>query len=445
MRLTVIPLALLMAAATARAGDNWPRFRGPEGTGVADNPRLPSTWSANENVEWKTDLAGRGWGSPIVWGDRVFLTTVVNTGKTPEAKKGLYFGGDQSKPPDTTHIWKVLCLNLADGKVVWEQVCHEGLPPTPMHIKNSYASETPVTDGERVYALFGNVGLYCYDLDGKPVWQSEIEPHRMRSGWGTASSLALHGERLYFVNDNDDRSYLQAIDKQTGTEVWQVDRDEHSNWASPFVWQNDLRTELVTAGTNKVRSYDLDGKLLWELGGMSVITIATPYAADGLLFVSSGYVLDQKKPLFAIRPGAAGDLTLAGNETANKFIAWSRKDAGPYNPSTIVYQGRVYVLYDMGLFACYDARTGEEIYGGGNKKKRIPNGKAFTASPWAYGGNVFCLNEDGETFVIPAGDEFKIARTNSLAEDDMAMSTPALAGDRLLIRTAARVYCIRAK
>ncbi|MSR59459.1 MAG: serine/threonine protein kinase [Planctomycetaceae bacterium] len=440
---TLLAAVALAFSCSLSADDNWPRFRGPQGTGVSENPRLPLRWSATENVAWKTDIPGRGWASPIVWGDQVFLTTVVNTGETPEAKKGLYFGGDQSKPPTTEHIWKVYSLSLTDGSILWEQIAHKGVPLTSLHIKNTFASETPVTDGERVYALFGNLGLFCYDLAGKLIWSNTIQPHRTRAGWGTASSPVLFGDRLFLVNDNDDGSYVQALDKLTGAKVWRVERDEKSNWSTPFVWQNEQRTELVTAGTNKVRSYDLDGALLWEFGGMSVITIATPYAADGLLYVSSGYVLDPRRPLYAIKPGATGDLTLNGKETANEFIAWSHKDAGPYNPSTIVYQGRVYVLYDIGLFACYDARTGAEIYGGGNKKKRIPNGKAFTASPWACGGNIFCLNEDGETFVMAAGDEFKISHTNALAEDDMAMATPAISGDRLLIRTAARVYCLR--
>lgn len=425
------------------AADNWPQFRGADSTGVADDSRLPDKWSATENVAWKTDVPGRGWSSPIVWGDQIFLTTVVNTGATPAAKKGLYFGGEQSKPPETEHHWKVYCLNLRDGSVVWDQTAHRGVPATPLHIKNTYASETPVTDGERVYALFGNLGLFCYDLEGKPVWSKMIEPHRMRAGWGTAASPVLSGDRIFVVNDNEEQSYLLALDKRTGDELWRVPREEKSNWATPFVWQNEGRTEIITPGTNKVRSYDLDGKVLWELKGNSVITIATPYAVNGLLYVSSGYVLDTRRPIYAIRPGATGDLTLASDQTQNEFIAWSDRIAAPYNPTTLVYRDRLYVLYDMGLFACFDARTGREIYGGGNKRKRIPNGKSFTASPWGNDGKVFCLNEDGETFVMRAGDEFEILHVNSLTEDDMAMATPAIAADRLLIRTAPRIYCIR--
>lgn len=432
-------VALLRLAPSVDAGDNWPQFRGPEATGVVENPRLPDRWTETGNVAWKARIPGRGWASPIVWGEQVFVATVVNTGETPIAKKGLYFGGEQSKPPETEHLWKVLALNLRDGTVAWEQTAHRGVPTTPLHIKNTYASETPVTDGERLYVLFGNVGIFCYDLAGKPLWSKPIEPHRMRAGWGTAASPVVHGNQLIYVNDNEQESYIVALDTSDGRELWRVPREEKSNWATPFVWQNDRRTEIVTPGTNKIRSYDLAGKLLWELKGMSVITIATPYAANGLLYVSSGYVLDPKRPMYAIRPGGSGDLTLSDGQTSSEFVAWSDKLAAPYNPTTLVYRDRLYVLYDMGLFACYDARTGKEIYG----RKRIPNGKAFTASPWAYDGKIFCLNEDGVTFVMAAKDEFEILHTNPLGENETALATPAIVGDRLLIRTADNVYCIR--
>jgi outer membrane protein assembly factor BamB len=195
----------------------------------------------------------------------------------------------------------------------------------------------------------------------------------------------------------------------------------------------------VTPGTGLVRSYDLDGKLLWSLAGMSGITIATPYEHNGLLYLSSGYVLDSKKPIYAIRPGAAGDISLTDGASSNDFIAWSQLTAASYNPTSLVYDERLYVLYDMGLIACFDAKDGTQVFG----VKRLPNGRAFTSSPWAYNGKIFCLNEDGVTSVLTAGDEFEVLHTNALAEDDMCMATPAMAGDRLIIRTSARVYCIQ--
>jgi outer membrane protein assembly factor BamB len=431
--------ALIHVAAASAADSNWPQFRGPDARGVVESGVLPDQWSATDNVAWKTDLPGRGWSSPIVWGNRVFLTTVVNTGTSEEPKKGLYFGGDRPTPPESLHKWKVYCLDLNSGEIIWDRQVHEGKPNSSIHLKNSFASETPVTDGERVYCYFGNVGIFAFDLEGNEVWRREMKAHKTRFGWGTAASPVLHEGRLYLVNDNDDDSFLLALDARTGQEVWRVTRDEKSNWSTPFIWKNELRTEIVTPGTGKVRSYDLDGKLLWSLKGMSSITIATPYEYNGLLYISSGYVMDRLKPIYAIKPGAKGDISLDGDETTNQWIVWCQKRAAPYNPSTIIYEGRLYVLYDRGTFACFDPQTGNEVY----SMQRIPKGRGFTSSPWAYGGKIFCLNEDGVTFVFQAGDQFELLHKNSLLDDDMCMATPAIVGDRLLIRTSARVYCIR--
>ncbi len=419
----------------------WPQFRGPGARGVCEGPegQLPTHWSATKNVAWKTEIPGRGWSSPVVWGNRVVITTVVNTGTSEEPKKGLYFGGNRPTPPESLHQWKVLCLDLESGKILWERQVHEGVPETARHLKNSYASETPVADASRVYCLFGNLGLFCFDWNGNELWKHEIKPHKMRFGWGTAASPALYEGRLYLVNDNDEESYLLALDAETGVQVWRTPRDEKSNWSTPFIWKNSLRTEIITAGTGKVRSNDLEGQLLWELEGMSSITIATPYAVGDLLYLSSGYVMAPFKPIYAIRPGATGDISLPAGETSSQWIAWCQPKAAPYNPSTLVYRDRLYALYDMGLFACFDAHQGTEVY----SRQRIPRGRAFTASPWAYDDKIFCLNEDGVTYVLQAGDEFKLLHTNSLANDDMCMATPAIVEDRLLIRTAARVYCIR--
>jgi len=437
---TILFTALVTLGARAFAGDNWPQFRGPNASGISTNSNLPDKWSATENVAWKTDLPGRSWSSPIVWGNHVFLSAVVNSGESEAPKKGLYFGGDRPEPSKAEHQWKVLCLELATGKVRWERTVHRGAPQTPVHLKSSYGAETPVTDGERVYALFGNVGVFAFTLDGREVWSKLLEPRKTRYGWGSAASPALHDGRLFIVNDNDDQAEMFALDAKTGKELWRVDRDEKSNWATPFIWTNNQRTELVTSGSRAVRSYDLDGKLLWSLRGMSGIAIPTPFAGSGLLFVTSGYVGDKLRPLYAIRPGASGDITLQPGETNNQFVAWSNPVGGPYNPSPLLYEGRVYVLYDRGLVTCYDAKTGQVLY----DRERLPEGFAFTSSPWAAGGRIFCLNEDGVCYVLRAGDKFELLHTNKLADDDMCMATPALSGDRLLIRTAARLYCIRA-
>lgn len=418
---------------------DWPQFRGAESRGVLDGVSFSDTWSATEHVAWKADIPGRGWSSPVVSGDTVFLTSVVSLGELEEPKKGLYFGGNRPDAPDTIHQWKIYALDLATGKLRWEEQVHEGKPGTPRHLKNSYASETPVTDGERVYAYFGNLGIYCLDFAGKRVWEKAMPPVKVRYDWGTAASPVLHDGRLYIVNDNDEGSYLLALDAKTGDEIWRVPREEGSNWSTPFIWKSAARTELVTLGTDAVRSYDLDGKVLWTLKGMSSITIATPYAAGDLLYFSSGYVGDREaRPIYAVRAGATGDISLAAGERSNAWVAWSLPLAAPYNPTTLVYQDRLYVLYDRGMVSCYNALDGTPFYEG----ERLPKGAGYTASPWACDGKVYCLNEDGVTHVMRAGDTFEVLHSNVLTDDDMGMATPALTADKLLLRTGSHLYAI---
>lgn len=429
----------VLLASVSLSADSWPQFRGPNSTGVASSGQgLPDRWSAEQNVVWKADVPGRGWSSPVVWGDRVFLTTVVNSADTEPAKKGLYFGGNRPEPPQSDHQWIVSCLDLKTGSSLWQKTVHQGVPQTSIHVKNSFASETPITDGQHLFVVFGGVGIYCFDFEGNQIWQHPLKPVKTRYGWGFAASPIIDENRLYFVNDNDEQSYMLALNKKTGEEEWRVERDEKSNWATPYLWRHSKGAEIVVPATGKVRSYDLDGKELWALSGMSSITIATPYVHDGLLIVSSGYVGDPKRPLYAIRPGARGDISLQAEATKNDSIAWSQPTGAPYNPTTIAYEGIVYVLHDRGMMAAYDAATGEEVY----SKTRIPKGRAFTSSPWAYDGKIFCLNEDGETFVIQAGSEFKLLHTNKLDENDMGMATPAIVGDLLLIRAGPHLYCI---
>lgn len=389
-------------------------------------------------MAWKTDVPGRGWSSPVVWGDKVFLTTVASEGSVEEAKKGLYFGGNRDKTSEDTHHWIVYCFDWGSGKTLWQETVHKGKPAQPVHIKNTYASETPVTDGQRVYFYFGNVGVFCFDLDGEELWRKAIDSAKMRYNWGTAASPVLHGGCLFIVNDNDERSYLLALDKRTGDEVFRVDRDEKSNWVTPYVWQNTKRTELVTCGTGKIRSYDLDGELLWQLGRMSVIAIPTPVAKDGLLYICSGYVGDRKsRPVYAIRPGASGDITPTDGQDPSEYIAWHDRFGGPYNPSPIAYGDYLYVLYDRGTVTCYDGRSGKVVY---EKQQLAKDARAFTASPWANDGKLFFLSEDGDTFVVQAGPEFEVLGRNPLNE--MCMATPATLRGNLVIRTLTKLYRI---
>lgn len=417
--------------------ENWPQFRGPDSSGVSRETGLPATWNATSSVAWKTPIPGRGWSSPVVWGSRVFLTTAISGGQEEAPQKGLYLGGNRETPSPNEHRWVVLCLDAPTGKIAWERLAHQGKPGGSRHIKNTHASETCATDGERVVALFGNVGVYAYSLEGKELWSRALPVYKTQDGWGTAASPVIHEGRVYIVKDNEEKSFLLCLDAKSGEEIWRVDRNERSNWATPFVWTTPQRTEIVTNGSGKIRSYGLDGKLLWELAGNSKITIPTPNSAHGLLYVASGFVMDARRPVFAIKPGASGNLTLKEGERSSGSIAWSQLQTAPYHPSTIVVGDFLYVLTDRGLLSCLDAKTGEIRY----DKKRLPQGTAgFTASPWAYEGKVFCASEEGDTYVVQAGPEFKLLGTNSLGE--MIMASPAISGGALYLRTLEHLYKI---
>jgi outer membrane protein assembly factor BamB len=432
--LTASVIVLLMSVVSA--SDHWPQFRGANAGVVANDPALPDTWSVTKNVTWRLDVPGFGWGSPIVWGDHVFVTSVISAGEMTAPQRGIY-PGTLRYDSTALHTWMLYDVDFRTGKIRWQREVRKAVPPGPKHLKNSYASETPVTDGDRVYVYFASLGLFAFNLDGEVVWAKEMPPVQIRGGWGTSASPVLHGDRLYIVNDNDTRSFMAAFDKRTGRELWRVERDEGSNWATPFVWENEQRTEIVTAGSGKVRSYDLDGKLLWELRGMTSIAVPTPFAAHGLLYVASGFASEPLRPVYAIRPGASGDMSLRTGESSNQYIAWFQRQLGPLAPSPLVYGDYFYTLDDRGFLTCHDARTGKPIY----PRQRISSeSSGFTASPWAYNDRIFALSEDGDTFVMQAGPEFKLLATNPL--DEMTLATPAVVRGSLLIRTQSKLYRI---
>lgn len=444
-------MALLLATATAvfaqDAASHWPQFRGTNAGVVADNPALPMTWSATDNVAWSVAVPGRAWSSPVVWGDLVFVTSAVNTrGEEPLKPIGAYVsraldgpmtGADINKT-GAEHRWMLFAFDVASGAIRWERELLRSVPRQTAHQKNSFASETPVTDGERVYAYLGHAGLFAFNMDGTPAWTAPLGPFEMRLGWGTASSPVLHDGRLYIVNDNEQQSFIAAFDARTGRELWRVNRDdENSNWTTPYVWVNEQRTEIVTSGTGKVRSYGLDGTLLWELTGMSSIDIPTPFASGRLLYIASGYPADAKRPAYAIRPGASGDITVADGATSGPHVAWFHPTLGPYNPSPLVYGGVYYTLLDRGFLTAHDATTGKEIYG---RQRIAVDASGFTSSPWAYNGHIFGLSEDGVTYVIKAGPNFEVVGRNVL--DEMTLATPAIAQGSVFVRTASRLYRI---
>jgi outer membrane protein assembly factor BamB len=348
---------------------------------------------------------------------------------------------DIELPNEVMLHYFLYCLNLTTGEVEWRREFHTGRPPGGRHRKNSFASESPVTDGKFVYVYIANLGLWAFDLKGQQVWTTPLAAHSIYLDFGTGSSPALVGNLLVVVNDNQQQQFIASFDKRTGKQVWRTNRDiggktqpvQRSGWATPYVWRNALRTEIVTVGPDVAISYDLSGKELWRLSGMAVTPIPMPFAYGGLLYVDGG----RGKPLFALRPGAAGDISLKQDKTSNEFVAWSQARGGTYLPTPVAYEGAIYALTETGILSRFDAKTGELTY-----KTRIdPAASAFTTSPWAYNGRLFCLSEEGQTFVIAAGEKFQLLHVNEL--DEMAQASPALVGERLLIRTESKLYSIR--
>jgi outer membrane protein assembly factor BamB len=415
---------------TARANaENWSQFRGADASGVVREAKLPLEWGTDKQILWKIELPGVGWSQPIVWADKIFVTTAESDQQTkPDPKnKGAGFSGFADfisrgtvsiPPPDVNYRWKMLCLEAASGKTVWEKVAREGRPTIHIHDNNTYASETPVTDGERVIAYFGMTGLYCYDLSGNQLWTRDLGTHRMQFGWGTGSSPMLFGDNVYLQCDNDEKSFLVALDKHTGKDVWRVERDEQSNWATPYIWTNKLRTELVTAGGKQMRSYDpKTGELFWSMNG-SGRTATTPIGDAELLYVDSyDRLTGSGGVIAAIRPGASGDISLKPTESSNAQVAWSVPVKGGYRmASPAICQGCVYVLEQhSGIVRCLDAKTGAEHY-----RKRLPDAAGFTASPIVSGDKVYCVDQNCKTHVIEAGAELLV-----LARDCRRNSHPA--------------------
>jgi outer membrane protein assembly factor BamB len=463
--LLLVSCCLTATISTAAAGPfDWPQFRGPNGNGVADESKLPQKWSTTDNVAWAVDVPGRGWSSPIVWGDRVYVTTAVNDGafKAPStgifgndyaaelAKQGLpeaeivkrVVNRDIELTSDTGEVsYRIYALDAKTGKVVWQQEAHRGHPAGGRHRKNTYASETPVTDGERLYVSFGgNVGVFCYSLDGKLLWKKNWPPQPIYLDFGTASSPVVHNGRLYQLHDNDGEGFFAALDARTGAELWNVKRTDaapmKSGWATPFIWQHKGRTEIVTIGRGLVVSYDANGRELWRLKGMTQAT-PSPVASGEVLYVGSGSQGEANRPLLAVRAGASGDISLQKDQSANDFVAWLQPRFSGYTPSPLVYRGRVYAINDNGILQVADAATGAEVF----KARMGGGGHTFSSSPVASQGLIYLTSEDGDTFVIRAGDRYDEVAKNSLGE--MSLATPAADADSLYVRTQTKLYRIR--
>ena len=423
-------------------------------------PEPPGAWNTatGANIQWKTAIPGLAHSSPIVWGDRIFVTTAVSSRANAAFKPGLYGEGTASDDV-SVHKWQVIALDRKSGKILWTQTAYEGAPKArtgpdgpanaqeldcaassgsvvrasssreKRHIKSTYASSTPATNGRVVVALFGSQGLYAFDFSGKLLWKKDLG--RIDAGaydlpeyeWGAASSPIIHGNTVIVQCDQQKNSFLLAADLNTGETIWKTERDELPSWASPQVVTVAGREELVTNSPNRIRGYDpITGRELWQLGGSSKITAPTPIFTRDMIFVASGR--RPEAPIFAIRPGRKGE------------VAWSKQQRGSYMPTPLAYGGLLYVLGNAGIFDCYDGLTGEEVYRG-----RIPHqGSGFSGSPVAADQKIYLPSEDGDMFVVRAGRKFEVLGRNSMGETLMA--TPALAAGHMYIRGEKHLFAI---
>lgn len=429
------------AEKNVKASTHWPSFRGTAAAGVADGMNLPETWNgeSGENIKWKVRIPGLAHSSPVVWGERVFVTTAISSAGNHSFRRGLYGAGDASDDM-SSHQWKVYALDRKTGKVIWEHVAYEGVPKERRHIKSTYASSTPVTDGRYVVAFFGSQGLYAYDMNGKPLWKVDLG--RLDVGaynspeieWGTASSPIIWRDLVIVQCDTSKEDFLVAVNLKTGKEAWRTPREEFPSWGTPTVYPGK-RPELVTNGSKFIRGYDpATGKELWRLGGSSDITAPTPIYDGEYIVMASGR--RPVAPIFVLKAGAKGDITLPEGKTSNDFVVWNRNQRGSYMPTPLIYQGYLYVANNNGIFDCYELATGKEVY-----RERIPHqGSGFSGSPVAADGKIYLPSEDGDIFIVKAGPQFAVVGTARVGEPLMA--TPALSGGMMLIRAQEHLFAV---
>jgi outer membrane protein assembly factor BamB len=480
-------LCLAVTSAVAEeASNNWPNFRGPEFTGVSPTAKPPTTWSETENIQWKVELPGRGSGSPIVWGDRIYLQTAIKTDQTTQSEPGTAaatskrsfrltatgggqllaqaeapptaeptppaegenregrgegrrgrrggggFGGFGIEKPTNVHQFVVMCIDRNTGKTIWQEVATEAIPHEGHHGTASFASSTPVTDGKNIYVSFGSRGIYSYDMDGKLRWKKDLGTMRTRHMFGEGSSPALHGDTLVINWDHEGQSFITALDANTGETKWKVDRDEETTWNTPLIIEHDGKTQVVVNGMNRARGYDIEnGEIIWECGGQAMGAIPSTVAYKGIAICMTGH---RGAALYAIPLSSKGDIT------NTEQVAWKLDKDTPYVPSSLLYDDHLYFTKsNNGVISCYQAETGEQIF----KAQRIPGIDMIYASPVAADERIYIAGRNGATVVAKHGDEFEVLATNQL--DEPIDATPALVGSEIFIRGEKSLYCIAEK
>lgn len=424
-------LVIGFTCANLPAQANWPQWRGPYSNGVADqSAKPPSRWSDTENVRWKIELPGRGHSSPIIWEDKVFVTTAVPVGPKLPPKTSGRPGAHDNLPVSQSHQFMVLGIDANTGKSLWQETVHETVPHEGGHYTASLASASPVTDGERVFAFFGSHGLYCLDFSGKLLWQKAFPPMHSKHGHGEGASPALHGDFLIINWDHEEESFLVALDTKTGEERWRREREEVTSWSTPLIVSVDGKQQVVVCGTERVRGYNLrTGETIWECGGMSANIVATPVAEDGIVYVGSSY---EKRAMMAIRLAGSG-----GDITGTDQVLWSRSRGTPYVPSPLLYDGALYFLaHYQNVLTRVDAVSGNDAPGA----VRLGEIGNVYASPVGAGGNVFITDLDGTTQVMSNSDIPRHVSINRIGEPVNA--SLAIVGDAIFIRGEQHLFCI---
>ncbi len=419
----------------------WPQFRGAQASGVDDSAPLPVSWNVETgtNIRWQTPIPGLAHASPIVWGDRVYVTTAVKPGKS-ELKVGLY--GDIDSVNETEpQQWRLLAVDRTDGRVLWNVLGYESVPKVKRHTKATHCNSTPATDGNRLVALFGSEGLFCFDTSGKLVWKKDLGP--MDSGyfdvpsaqWGFAGSPVIFDGKVIVQCDVQKGSFLAVFDLADGHELWRTARRDVPSWASPAICTESGRTQIVVNGWHQAGGYDFTtGKELWHLDGGGDIPVPTPIVANGLIYLTSAH--GKVRPMRAIRPTASGNITPENAGATNNAIAWAHARQGNYMQTPLALGDSLYGCFDLGILTCFDARSGAIRY----SERLTKSGEGFTASPVSDGRHLYFASEVGHVYVVPAGSTFSVVSTNSMNETCMA--SPAISGGTLFFRTREKLVAI---
>lgn len=432
----LVPLLAWAADNPADSESYWLQWRGPSGNGVSYTANPPVEWSEQKNLRWKVDIPGKGHASPVVWGDRIFVLAAIAPEEVPgkaekeDAPEGERRRGPRSLQPSGVMKFAILALSRQDGKVLWQKVLREEQPHEGVHKVATWASNSPVTDGEHIYAFFGSRGLYCLDMDGNLQWEKDLGDMTIRRGFGEGSSPVLHGDRLVINWDHEGQSYIIALDPKTGKELWRVDRDKVTSWATPLIVESQSRIQVITSATGSIRSYDLaTGEQIWQSTGMTVNVIPSPVAAGGMVYLTSGFCGNAVQ---AIRLASAkGDLA------GSLAIAWTSDQDTPYTPSPVLYDSVLYLLkHNSGILTAIDASSGEAIYG----PQRLPGIEQVFVSPVGAGGHLYIASTNGTVAVVKHGREYEVLAENTL--QDSFSASPAVAGSELYLRVDESFYCI---